>query len=66
MARRRKSRKTSKRSRKSSKRRVKKTASRRTRKAAKRKVKGRIPLDILEKRAGRLVRLVHKRGGKVK
>jgi len=36
------------------------------RKAARRGGKGHIPLPILEKRAGRLVRLVQKRGGRVK
>jgi hypothetical protein len=59
--------KTRSRKRKSSKRKTTSHKKRRTtRKAARRSAKGHIPLPILEKRAGRLVRLVHKRGGRVK
>jgi hypothetical protein len=49
----------------SSKRRTKSRRSK-TRRKASRRGKGHIPLPILEKRAGKLVRLVQKRGGRVK
>jgi hypothetical protein len=50
-------------------RKTRKTAKRRTTKRARKSAKRRsnqIPLPILEKRAGKLVRLVAKRGGRIK
>ena len=57
---RRKKAKSSKKRRKTSKKRTRKTTKKRTRRS------NTIPLKILEKRAGKLVRLVNKRGGTVR
>lgn len=61
---RKKRRKSSKR--RSSKRKVARKTSRRKASRTSRKGKNQIPLPILEKRAGKLIRLVQKRGGRVK